>query len=178
VTPPRHGAARPRDNWRGPRSGAAAVYARPSPEGRASGGGRLAGRHHLARPERTRRRRPSAAQVPSGRRPPALAGAMRPTAGGRATAGGAGRPDRKWQANDRQRAPAAPGGSLQRDGPKAESSHHAAGQPSASPFRPFAPSPYLLPALLNQGKSSGETEGIAFPRRGPGAGPRPPEARR
>jgi len=65
LTPPRHGAARPRDNWRGPRSGAAAVYARPSRGGTRSGGGRLAGRRRPARPDRTRRRRPTA--EPKGR---------------------------------------------------------------------------------------------------------------
>jgi len=120
VTTPRHAAARPRDNGRGPRSGAAAVYARLNPEGRASGGGRLAGRCQPARPDRTRRRRPSAARLPSRRRPPALAGATRPAAGGRSTACGAGRPDRKWQANDRRRAPAMPGMSLRREGLEAE----------------------------------------------------------
>jgi len=85
VTPPRHAVARPRDNWRGPRSGEEAVYAQPSPEGRVCGGGRLAGRRQPARPARTRRGRPSAARLPSGRRPQALAGATRPAAGGRAT---------------------------------------------------------------------------------------------
>jgi len=123
----------------------------------------------------------SGTRLPSGRRQPALAGAMRPAVGGRATAGGAGRPDRKWQASDRQRAPAVPGGSLQRDGPPAEifsAFVWAMVIFTVSPRLPVPPSPCLQSLKLNHGKMNGEPEGIAFPRRGPGAAPRPPEARR
>jgi len=183
-----------------------------------------------------------------------LAGATRPAAGGRATAAGAGRPDRRGQANDGREASAAPGVRLRRDGPEAERPLTAgrvgrkrkspwpdarikwrgprrrqrgggllcrsggpgslsslrvprngrpgrgieAGAPipperrgkavsssdrafGRSSLRRFSVSPlrrFSRLSLQTCDKEKGESEGIAFPRRGPGAAPRSPEARR